>query len=79
MLGDPTEKSANMSTDMHFNIQRKHKHSHNLSYSRTYVAPLLAHSPQSLSVCEKGENAKDRKGGQCKMCTTENREEKELY
>lgn len=77
MLGDPAQKSDDMSTAMPFNMQRKHKHSHSVSYSRTYVAPLLAHSPQSLSMREKRENAKDRKGGKCKMYTMENREEKE--
>lgn len=52
-----------------------HKHSHTLSYTWTYVAPLLVHSPHSLSVCEKGENANDRQGGQWTMCTMEKGEE----
>lgn len=76
MLGDPTKKTVDMSTDMHSNIQKKHKQGHTLSYPWTYVAPLLVHSPHSLSMCERGENAKKRKGGQFR-CVPWKRERRE--
>lgn len=62
-----------MSTDMHSTIQRVHKHSDTLSYPWTYLAPLLVHSPHSLSMCERGGKTKDR-GGQCKIYTKEKEE-----
>lgn len=81
MLGAPAEKTVNMSTNMHtYSAAHRHteihKHGHTMSYTWTYVVLLLVHCPHSLSVCERGGNAKDRQGGQWKMCTKEKGEER---
>lgn len=67
MLGAPAENTVSMSTDMdtystaHHTHTETHKHGHTVSYTRTYVAPLLVYFPHSLSLCERGGNAdKDR-------------------
>lgn len=86
MLGAPrTEKTVSIvhkHAHLRYNSPRTelHKHDHTLSYPWTYVAPLLVHSPHSLSMCKRGEMQKTDKqdDGKCVQWKRERRKNDEI-